>query len=188
MQSAAVGHLPIEATDEALVAATRGGDRAAFSCLIERYRDLVFAYAYARLRDREEAEDVAQDAFVRAYLSLGRLRWSGSWQSWLMRIVSRKAVDRLRRHRPSVDVTEIDRPAPLHASPSAVVEVREGVAALGAALRELPEAQRECWVLREMGGYSYDEIAEELGVPVSTVRGLLARARGFLITRMEAWR
>lgn len=66
--------------------------------------------------------------------------------------------------------------------------VREGVAALGAALRELPEAQRECWVLREMGGYSYDEIAAELGVPVSTVRGLLARARGFLITRMEAWR
>ena len=105
-----------------------------------------------------------------------------------MRIVSRKAVDRIRASRPAVDIESVDRPAPLHASPSAVVEARAGVAAVGAALRELPEAQRECWVLREIGGYSYEEIAEALEIPVSTARGLLARARRYMIVRMEEWR
>ncbi|PIJ05616.1 RNA polymerase subunit sigma-70, partial [Leucobacter sp. OLJS4] len=62
------------------------------------------------------------------------------------------------------------------------------IAALGDAITRLPEAPRECWVLRELGDYSYDEIAAELDVPVSTVRGLLARARKDIIIRMEQWR
>jgi RNA polymerase sigma-70 factor (ECF subfamily) len=62
------------------------------------------------------------------------------------------------------------------------------VAALSDALQELPAPQRECWVLREIGGYTYEEISDELGVPLSTVRGLLARARKDIIVRMEPWR
>ena len=56
------------------------------------------------------------------------------------------------------------------------------------AINQLPDAKRECWVLRELGGHSYEEIAEELDIPVSTVRGLLARARKDIIVRMEQWR
>ena len=177
-----------QAGDHIVAGRAMDGDVEAFAVLVRRYTPMMRAYTQRMLNASAEVDDTVQEAFVTAWQRFGELDDPGKVKSWLMRIVSRKAVDRLRRHRPSVDVTEIDRPAPLHASPSAVVEVREGVAALGAALRELPEAQRECWVLREMGGYSYDEIAEELGVPVTTVRGLLARARGFLITRMEAWR
>ena len=87
-----------------------------------------------------------------------------------------------------LDVDDMEQAAPSHSAPARVVEARAGIEALGAALQELPAAQRECWVLREMGGYSYDEIASELDISVSTARGLLARARKFMIVRMEAWR
>jgi RNA polymerase sigma-70 factor (ECF subfamily) len=109
-------------------------------------------------------------------------------KSWLMRIASRKAVDRIRARRPQVSVDDVEPSAPAHASPARVAETRAGVDALGAALHRLADAERECWVLREVGGYSYDEIAEEMDVPVTTVRGLLARARKHIIVRMEEWR
>ena len=177
-----------QAGDRILAGRAMDGDVAAFAVLVRRYTPMMRAYTHRMLNASAEVDDIVQDAFVTAWQRFGELEDPAKVKSWLMRIVSRKAVDRLRQTRPALDVDEIDRPAPPQASPDAVVEARAGVAALGAALRELPEAQRECWVLRELGGYSYDEIAEELGIPVSTVRGLLSRARRFLITRMEAWR
>src|SRR5690606_20500004 len=109
-------------------------------------------------------------------------------KSWLMRIVGRKAMDRVRARRPQVPIDDIEHPVSMDASPARTVEARAGVEALSAALGELPDAQRQSWVLREMGGLSYEEVAAELGVPVTTVRGLLARARKRIIVRMEEWR
>src|SRR5437879_5036397 len=91
--------MSVDRPDEQLVNAAHAGDRAAFSALFARDRDLVYAYAYARLLNREDAEDVMQDTFIRAYQSLERLRGAGSWQSWLMRIARNLCHDALRRKR-----------------------------------------------------------------------------------------
>jgi RNA polymerase sigma-70 factor (ECF subfamily) len=79
-------------------------------------------------------------------------------------------------------------PAQDRMAPQRQVEARAGIAALSDAINQLPDSQRECWVLRELGDYSYEEIAQELDLPISTVRGLLARARKDIIVRMEQWR
>ncbi|MBT2495039.1 RNA polymerase sigma factor [Microbacterium sp. ISL-59] len=179
----------LEHADDGIVAGrAMDGDVEAFAVLVRRYTPMMRAYTQRMLNASADVDDIVQESFVTAWQRFGELDDPSKVKSWLMRIVSRKAVDRIRATRPVVDIDSIDRPAPLHASPSAVVEVRAGVAAVGAALRELPEAQRECWVLREIGGSSYEEISEELGIPVSTARGLLARARKYMIVRMEEWR
>lgn len=146
------------------------------------------AYTRRILNASADVDDVVQEAFVTAWQRLPELEDPGKAKSWLMRIVGRKAVDRIRTRRPQVSVDDVEPPAPTHDSPARVAEARAGVDALGAALHTLADGERECWVLREVGGYSYDEIAEEMNVPVTTVRGLLARARKHIIVRMEGWR
>ena len=76
----------------------------------------------------------------------------------------------------------------LNASPAHIVEVGLQLDALSSALNTLPETQRQCWIMKEVGGSSYQEMAEALELPVSTVRGQLARARQTLVSEMEAWR
>ncbi|PCE15378.1 RNA polymerase subunit sigma-70 [Microbacterium sp. SZ1] len=179
----------LELADDRIVAGRAiDGDVAAFAVLVRRYTPMMRAYTQRMLNASADVDDIVQETFVTAWQRFSELEDPGKVKSWLMRIVSRKAVDRIRALRPTVDVDEIEQPAPSHAGPDHVAEARAGIAALGAALQELPAAQRECWVLREMGGYSYDEIAEELDIPVSTARGLLSRARKYMIVRMEEWR
>lgn len=146
------------------------------------------AYARRILPGTADVDDVVQDAFIVAWEQLPKLDDTTKVKSWLMRITSRKAVDRIRASRAHADVDEVELPAPDGTAPSRQAETHAEVAALGAALRRLPAEQRECWVLREIGGYTYEEIAEELRIPLSTVRGLLARARKDIIVRMEQWR
>src|SRR5438093_13698703 len=95
----AMAQLASEDSDEFLADAARGGDARAFSLLVERYRDTAFAYSYAHLRVRDEAEDVVQEAFVRAYLGLPKIQATRCWAAWLMRIVRNLCWDALRRHR-----------------------------------------------------------------------------------------
>ena len=179
----------LEQADDRIVAGrAMDGDVEAFAVLVRRYTPLMRAYTHRMLNASSDVDDIVQEAFITAWQRFAELDDPAKVKSWLMRIVSRKAVDRIRALRPVLDVDDIDRAAPSHGTPERLAEARQGVAALGAALGELPAAQRECWVLREMGGYSYDEIAEELGISVSTARGLLARARKYMIVRMEAWR
>lgn len=179
----------LEQADDRIVAGrAMDGDVDAFAVLVRRYTPMMRAYTQRMLNASSDVDDIVQEAFITAWQRFTELDDPSKVKSWLMRIVSRKAVDRIRTLRPVLDVDDIDRAAPLSASPEKVAEVRAGVAALGAVLQELPDAQRECWVLREMGGYSYDEIAEELGISSSTARGLLARARKYMIVRMEEWR
>ncbi|GGM42395.1 RNA polymerase sigma factor [Microbacterium saperdae] len=182
-------HSAMETADDGIVAGRAiDGDVAAFAVLVRRYTPMMRAYTQRMLNASSDVDDIVQEAFVTAWQRFSELEDPAKVKTWLMRIVSRKAVDRIRSLRPIVDVDDIDQEAPSHASPPRVAEARAGVAALGAALRELPDAQRECWVLREIGGYSYDEISDELGISTSTARGLLARARKYMIVRMEEWR
>src|SRR5438045_3706318 len=93
MTSMAMTQAPGSVTDEMLAAAAREGDQEAYSLLVARYRDVALAYACARLRHREEAEDAVQEAFVRAYMALGRFRVSECWGAWMMRILRNLCTD-----------------------------------------------------------------------------------------------
>ncbi|ARC58367.1 RNA polymerase sigma factor CnrH [Frondihabitans sp. 762G35] len=135
-----------------------------------------------------ESDDVVQEAFLTGWRHLGDLDSPAHIRNWLMRIVSRKAIDRMRVRRTHDDIDDWDPPAPPERSPERIVEARLQLDAAWEALDRLPEDQRRCWLLRETAGFSYQEIADALDLPVSTVRGLLARARSYLLREMEAWR
>lgn len=179
----------LESADDAIIAGRAAdGDTAAFAVLVRRYTPMMRAYARRMLSGTADVDDVVQEAFITAWRQLPNLDDPGRVKSWLMRITSRKAIDRTRVARPQVNLEDVDLSAPEPSAPVRHAEARAGVSALSDALQQLPAAQRECWVLREIGGYTYEEIADQLGVPLSTVRGLLARARKDIIVRMEPWR
>ncbi|WP_156761147.1 RNA polymerase sigma factor [Microbacterium karelineae] len=179
----------LEAADDRIVAGRAAdGDTAAFAVLVRRYTPMMRAYVRRILSGSADVDDVVQDTFITAWERLPGLDDPAKVKSWLMRIAGRRAVDRMRAARPSADIDDVEVAAPTHAAPPRVVEARVGVAALSRALGELPDDQRQCWVLREIGGCSYEEIARELDIPTSTVRGLLARARKYILVRMEQWR
>jgi len=175
-----------EADDRTIATRAADGDIRAFEILMRRYGSLMSAYA-ARIVSPSEAEDVVQDTFVTAWQDLPTLENLGSVRSWLITIVTRKSIDRLRarRSQESLDDHEHEDPSAGPAESAAASSLSE---ALSKALSSLPEDQRRCWTLREIAGYGYQEIAEQLDLPVSTVRGLLARSRSTLVREMEAWR
>src|SRR5690606_6625736 len=150
---------PLGSADDAFVAGRAAdGDAESFAVLVRRYTPMMRAYARRILSGSAEVDDVVQDAFITAWEQLPKLEDLGSVKSWLMRITSRKAIDRIRSTRPQIDLEGVDLPAPAVSAPSRQAEARAGVAELSAALQALPAPQRECWVLREIGGYSYEEI------------------------------
>lgn len=176
MTSMAVGQMTLEGPMDTLVAAAQAGDRAAFAVLVARNRDTVYAYALARLRNREEAEDVAQETFVRAYLGLCRLRGPDAWEAWVMRIARNLCHDTLRRKRlrqtEPIDVDWLD-DSP---SPEMLALAGERRRELGRAVAELPETLRIPVLMHYASGRTYREIAAALGLPQSTVVGRVARA------------
>lgn len=176
------------ADDRLLADRAVDGDAEAFAVLIRRYTPMMRAYVRRLLPGTAEIDDVVQETFIAAWHQLPTLENPERVKSWLMRITSRKAIDRIRSARLHDGIDEIEPAAPEQITPQRQVEARAVVAALAEALQQLPAAQRECWMLREVGGYTYEEISHELGIPLSTVRGLLARARKDIIVRMEQWR
>ena len=156
--------------ETAWVARARAGDEAAYRWLLTRYRARAVRLAAHVLRRDAEAEDVAQEAFLRAFRSLRSLTGEGRFAAWLFRIVVRLCLDRLRRTRGEVSLED----APPPAAPSDASETRLLVSAL---LDQLAPPMRAALVLREMEGLEYEEIAQALGVPVGTVRSRLHAAR-----------
>lgn len=182
-------HPPLTDLDDAVLAdRSSDGDVRAFEVLIRRYTPLLRAYARRTLGSTDELDDVVQETFITAWNRMDRLDDGARVKAWLMRILSRKCLDRIRARRFHDDVTELEVEAPADDAPDRVAEARSREEAVETALAELPEAQRRCWLMKEVLEYSYDEIAEELDLPASTVRGLLSRARKNMIRLMEGWR
>lgn len=169
-------------TDEQLVQAARAGERDAFGTLIERYQDRVFNTLLGVLGSREDAADVAQDAFVQAFVKLETFRGTAQFYTWLYRIAMNLALSHRRRRRPvaSTDLAKSavgEEPSDRQPGPQYDLIAREQVAHVRQALQTLGDQHRQILVLREMEGCSYQTIAEILEIQVGTVRSRLFRAR-----------
>ncbi len=152
------------------------------------YQHRVFGVALRMLGDRAEAEDVAQEAFVRAHRALGEFRGDAKLSTWLYAITSRLCLNRLasgerRMARQGEDA--LLRLSDAGPSPDAALERRELETALGRAIAELPEDRRIVVVLRDLEGLSYEEIAQVLELELGTVRSRLHRARAELKEKLE---
>src|SRR3954463_2398998 len=172
--------------DHAYVQATLRGDLRAFEALVERHRDVVVRVA-ARIAGREEAEDVSQDAFLRAFHRLGRYRADASFRAWLLQIAHNAAVDHISRRRPEPveDVAE-DPEQAVARLPADGLESRERIARRERKLRGLSPEARAALVLRDIEGLSYEEIADITQAPLGTVKVRLFRARRDLIAMLRS--
>ena len=179
----------MDADDAALVERCRAGDVAAFEPLVEKYRQRVWRVAYNILRDREEAWDVAQEAFIRAFQALPNFRGQSAFYTWLYRIVMNVAADRGRsrgaqgRAFGTERVPEEDWERvlpdqnPGDEAPDAAAARTEERAKIMQALDTLSEDHRRIIILGDLEGLSYREIAETLEIPMGTVMSRLHNAR-----------
>ena len=168
-------------TDEELVLLARQGDPDAFDQLVARHQSAVYRAALAALRVREDAEEVAQDAFIRAWRALDRFRGESSFRTWILRIAWNRAISRrrslatwLRRATPLDDVAE---PAAVGQGQQVWMQNAELQVHATHAIQALTPKLRDELLLAQSGEYQYDEIARLLDVPLGTVKWRISEAR-----------
>jgi len=177
----------VERSDLELVRRAQRGERGAFDLLVLRYQHKVIKLVARLLRDPSEAEDVAQEAFVKAYRALGSFRGDSAFYTWLYRIAVNTARNTMaaRQRRPlayEADLGEgehstVEARMRHSDTPEATVLSDEIHRTVNRTVEELPEDLRTAIVLREVEGLSYEEIAEAMDCPVGTVRSRIFRAR-----------
>lgn len=167
-----------------LVARAKKGDVRAFEQLIAEHKERVYQFAFACVKNHAEAEDLAQEALIKAYRGLGSFREDASFSTWLFRIVKNAFLDEIksRAAKEQKDTAPLDEGvATTLASPSDSPERsalrRQADGAVQAALAEVPPDFRVVVTMFDLQGFSYEEIAEVLGVPIGTVKSRLARGR-----------
>ena len=168
--------------DTRLIDEALAGDSGAFGQLVQKYQDRLFNTLVHVVGNREEAEDIVQDAFVQAFLKLDSFRGASAFYTWLYRIAFNLSVSRHRRRRPEVSVDAVrestgDEPIDTGNRPEDRILRQEQVDHLLRAMDGLNQQHRAILVLREMEGYCYQTISHILEVPVGTVRSRLHRAR-----------
>ena len=175
------------ARDDQLVRATLTGDLQAFGQLVERHRDLVLRVA-ARIVGDDDAEDIAQDAFLRAYHRLERWRGDGPFRTWLLHIAHNSALDALSARRIAsvpLDESAHEVPDAAERTPAARLESAERLRRLDVKLKALSHQHRTVLVLRDIEGLSYDEIATVADMPLGSVKARLHRARAEFIDALR---
>ena len=175
-----------------LVEKARAGDRAAFGELVDMHKRLVFNICMSHLRNEDEAMDMVQDTFLKAYTKLDSFQVGSNFKAWVCRIAANGSIDKIRRKKTrragEIDdrVLTADNLAEAKTpsigtygrlSPLKSAELGRLGKALLKALDTLPESHRQCVLLCDVHGYSYAEIAEELGIPKGTVMSRLFYAR-----------
>ncbi|MBW3627870.1 MAG: sigma-70 family RNA polymerase sigma factor [Gemmatimonadetes bacterium] len=184
----------IPATDHDLIALARTGSEKAYRELLDRYQRPVFSLVYRMVRDRELAEDLAQETFVKVFNHLDRFNPKYKFSSWIFKIASNLAIDRLRKREP--DTVSLD--GSRHAStpdeveatritveskdenPEEFLEAKELGEEIERAIGLLRPEYRTAILLRHVEGRAYEEIAEVMGVPLGTVKTFIHRARAEL--------
>jgi len=174
------------ASDGELVARVLGGERETYAELVRRHQEPLLRYAFGMVGDQDAAADLVQDGLVKAYASLATCLEPARFGAWLFRIVKNRCTDYLKEHRRR-DVS-LDPDAPFVADrddPARDLERARLRAAVERALGELPEAQREAFLLKHVEGRSYEEMAELLGDGVSALKMRVMRAREALRLSLE---
>jgi RNA polymerase sigma-70 factor, ECF subfamily len=176
-----------ELDEQTLVVRAQEGDVRAFEVLARRHQAALYRLAVRVMGDATEAEDALQEALLDAWRRISRFRGDSAFSTWMYRVVTNRCLAMLRRRRP-LPVEAIDAPAPAADSPERSAELDAGLAALGSALAGLRDELRVCWVLRELEGLGYAEIAQITGTSEDAVRGRIHRARVRLAEVMRPWR
>jgi RNA polymerase sigma-70 factor, ECF subfamily len=182
-------------TDQEVVSRVSGGDGAAFGLLVERYQDRLYNTIYRLVGSTEDARDLLQDTFVKAYENLDGFRGGSGLYTWLFRIAVNTSLSHRRKRKPisaTTAATSEDDPAiadqwadPAAADPADPVVAAETEAFVQAALDSLEEEYRTVVVLRDIQHCDYREMAEILGLPPGTVKSRLHRARLMLKEKLK---
>ncbi len=183
-------------TDKMLVRRVQAGDKRAFDLLVLKHQHKIFSLISRYVKDADEIQDVAQDAFIKAYKALPRFRGESAFYTWLYRIAVNTAKNHLvsRGRRPPGTDVDID-DAEFFEGPSALKEIDNPENELAGeqlrvvvqrALDELPEDLRAALSLREFDGLSYEDIADVMDCPVGTVRSRIFRAREAVDNKVRA--
>ena len=174
------------------------GEGSAFRLIMERNNGRLYRVARSVVRDDSEAEDVVQESYVRAFARLREFRGEASLATWLTRIALNEALGRLRRRRPTSELSVIDAPrrgggeviafpgAASDADPERAAARREIAGALERAIDALPDAFRVVFVMRAVEQMSVEETAADLGIPEATVKTRLFRGRRLLRDALHA--
>ena len=186
-----------------LVESARAGDRAAFGELVDLHKRLIFSICMSHLRNEDEAMDLVQDTFLKAYTKLETFQAGSNFKAWICRIAANGSIDRIRRKKTrragelddrvmtSATLAEGNTPSVStfgRMSPLRNAELERMGKALTKALATLPESHRQCVLLCDVHGYSYAEIAEKLEIPKGTVMSRLFYARKRLQVELAEFR
>ena len=181
--------------DEALVKRVQAGERKAFDILVRRYQHKVIGVISRYVQDWAEAQDVAQEAFVRAYRALGNFRGESAFYTWLYKIATNTAKNWLvsQGRRPPTDDIQVEDAVFMDAAvrlkdsstPERELLRQEIERTVTQAVDGLPDELRQAITLREVDGLSYEEIAERMDCPIGTVRSRIFRAREAIDVRLR---
>ena len=185
-----------EFVDHELVRRIQAGDKSAFDLLVIKYQSKIIQLVNRYIRDPFEAQDVAQETFIKAYRALASFRGESAFYTWIYRIAINTAKNHIasRARRPSdgdIDVESAEQFETGYSlrdneTPEGVVLTEELARVIQQALDELPDELREAISLREFEGLSYDEIAVAMNCPVGTVRSRIFRAREAIDRKMKS--
>jgi RNA polymerase sigma-70 factor (ECF subfamily) len=190
------------ASDRQIVSWAQDGAEAAFRELVRRYQRPVFSLIYRMVRDREIAEDLAQETFIKVLNAIDSYRPEHKFSSWIFKIANNAAIDHLRRRSPDLlsldgapDAVSVERQEATALqvrargeSPLDELEARELGSHIEHAIARLRPEYRSCILLRHVEGRAYEEIADILGLPLGTVKTYIHRARAELRDILEPLR
>jgi RNA polymerase sigma-70 factor (ECF subfamily) len=185
--------------DFELIRSFQSGEKSAFDQLVIRHKDRIFNLCYRFLGDYNEANDYAQETFIKAFKSLKRFRFESSFSTWLYRIAVNNCKNRLRSLEKRYQGKMVSIETPSYSgennpaleirdnspSPDNELESKEKSALIQTAINSLPAEQKMVIILRDIEGRSYEEIAEATGLALGTVKSRLARGRMELKTKLR---
>jgi RNA polymerase sigma-70 factor (ECF subfamily) len=181
--------------DQALVERVQQGDKRAFDILVLKYQNKIIQLAYRYVHDHDEAMDVAQEAFIKAYKSLGNFRGESAFFTWIYRIAINTAKNHLvasgrRPPKSDLDAQEAEQYEGAsglkeYDTPEHVLLRDELKETIASAINELPDDLRTAITLRELEGLSYEEIAQAMDCPIGTVRSRIFRARDAIDAKVK---
>ncbi len=183
----------METDEKKLIERASGGDPSAFNRLMAQHENRMYAVALRMCANREDAQDCLQEAMLRVYRAIGSFKGQSTFSTWVYRITMNTCLDELRRKKNRQN-TSLDNlvdmgwsPTDGGAGPEKQALMREMREKMHGAIRELPDDMRAAVVLRDIQGFSYDEIAQMLGINVGTIKSRISRGREKLREKLKEY-